>query len=413
MEICRLCGNPYKDENTICTFCTGEQRRLFGVDWGWMYQKEFDGFQRIAYLFSIPTMALAKFVRRKARDVAVMNPLNQFSTVGVWGTRGSGKTWLIQAFLQSVTLLKKENLAFSLKEGQLLPKDVIGTEFAGDTVLNPFPIQPTMGLMERRYYFLRKKFRLEHRDNAPKAGLFGVNSHIHELFIYDDMGGKLEDPPSYQGRSDLVEDYRQKIADSNYIVILINKTDDMPAMYGGLSDLIKRIQKQDKENKPIKRISICLNKIEDFIKAYRNDTEKLQERTFFTEKVKEVFPHNSADYLLGKFSELEKLLSCEIRYFVISSCGYTSLLRKKASINLDKSGQSPCEPNDWIPVNVFSVFSWFFEEIEQARIRCDNDDVFTRFENLPEGFEEFLQRLHLYAGNTQKKRLKDYIPYNS
>jgi len=409
---CQLCGNPLKDKQSPCTFCTGDHRTLFGVEWGWMYQREFDSFQRKAYFLGIPTamltlpIALSQYTKRKkkASKQEVPNPVPWIS---IWGAQGSGKTWLMYALLNTISPGK--GLAFFIKEGKLTSDDVT---FQSDTENNflvekLFPIEATQNNAEKNFFLLKKQYiEKKYRGQIRPDVKPGPNSHIHQVALYDSPGGWHEKGRKENSFGDQADEARKRISQSPYIIILLNK-DHTQDVIAGLADLIKRMENCHLPRK----IAICLNKVEQtktFLK-YMDDLPKLQQKEIFTECLQQVIKNESKRTgLINKFEQIEALQFAEVRYFCLSSCGCDD----NGIPNLNVSGNEPAKTGtDWEPINVFSIFAWFLGEIERARIDCD-EDIFAKFEKIPISLEKMLDKWHLDFANTKKHRLKEYIPYS-
>lgn len=407
METCKLCGNPHKKENISCTFCTGDDRVISRVLVGAMYQKEFEQFKKISNLFPLATLLLLQYAKFYTNKLPQINSLN----VGVWGGQRTGKTWLINAFLQSVLLKRYPNLLFSIIEGTPSADDVTAEKFAKSDAFNPFPIRATSDTVQKEFYFFRKKYSVK-KDEDTMIVEPGVNSHIHKINLFDDTGGKLFDNKNGARLDHLTDEEqelatlaRQRVAESNYIVLLISETDNAETILSGLSDIINRIGEQVNLNQP-KKIAICLNKVErkqDFITIWK-ETHKLQEKDTFVSLLTSVFGKKSTVFI-ERLAQLEKFNLTKVKYFVLSSCGYC---QDKKKINLDLSGEKPLEPENWEPINVLPVFEWFFSHIERKRIDC-KDTVFLKFYNLP----EWIAKITPKSETPYNQRMIDYIPYST
>jgi len=412
METCKLCGNPHKEEKKLCTFCTGDHRRLFGVDLGPMYQGEYNKFTRNAYFYSPVAIPLLRFIQAQQTTSQDGSP----STVAVWGGQRSGKTWLINAFVQSAQLWVHDQLSFSLRKEQPSSIDVIGTTFIKDAVFNPFPITPTETQTEHQFYFFRKKYVMNLLKNE-KIAIPGANSHINEIFLFDDKGGRLIDSAKgaridhlSEGEQDLAQLARHRIASSKYIIILIGKTENTDILFSGLGDLINRIRAEVKGNQS-KKIAICLNKVEHLLdfKAHRGNPKKLRDKEFFHDLLRHVFKQK-ANSIINKFTELEELEPlCTMKYFVISSCGYCD---NNIKLNLDpqQNHRAPIELENWHPINIFPVFAWFFDHIEKSRLDC-REERFSRFYELPSLLARLLKRFGYQLKNIHDQRMREYISY--
>jgi len=420
-EVCQLCGNPLKDKEAPCMFCGGNRRKALGVDWGWMYEREFYDFQRTVSFLALSTFLYCEAV--SLRNYSQHKPQPKSSDVeqkedwiSFWGASRSGKTFLLNAFLQTVLYLpaKDKDPSFTIRDYldiQALIGDFSNEQpFLFTYMKNVWPIASTQNHNELDFYIIKQlRSRQKKQDGWVYKPVAGLNSQIHHVFFYDSKGGwHVGNTDSIKAEEIQAEESRKQIARSKYLVIVLNGEDDVDNFISGLNDLISRIS----ANQKYRKIAICLNKIErtpTFKKNY-SDEGKLQEKEVFHECLREACKKTQYPRIRSAIENLESCLlaQCDIRYFCISSCGYLNGNWQEINLNGNQLKESGIA---WKPINVFPVLSWILEDIELARIDCQSE-FFARFDQIPDNLRNFLNKLHIDWKSINQKRLKKYIKYS-
>lgn len=288
------------------------------------------------------------------------NPDNILKTnIALWGTTGSGKSWLINAFAKELTWYTENDRDFiySLRDGDNVPIRAIRTP-------NDQDIAATLRAEDHVWTFERRG-----RDKNSRS--HQVSSHAHQIVVHDNPGSHLE-KAAESGLSDesIVSSVFQN---SQNIILVLDPTAvrDSPIVEANMSPLTKNDYGMWMESlidgvlakNPGKklRIAVCISK-----------ADLVQIQLTNEEIIKIIFGE-------GLLRALD-LPNIEKRLFKVSSVGYikkSSGGRRTSNIDDRKSGDDKnritlLDENNWNPINVVTPFFWQFEAIERERIRNNN-----------------------------------------
>src|SRR5688572_6963006 len=97
-----------------------------------------------------------------------------------WGPRGSGKTWLFNAFLKKIEILNNK----LTKDFALVVQQRIEGQWRDVDQVENFKVEPTTDLKQYQYRLLRKKL-----GSGPSSE---VNTHCNEILVVDNTGGAFD-----------------------------------------------------------------------------------------------------------------------------------------------------------------------------------------------------------------------------
>jgi hypothetical protein len=371
-----------------------------------MYQEEYDTFCKIHNSIPLITDVVTRLLGKMSTEKEDTSEM----TIGFWGPPNSGKTWLLKAFLRQCELsLHSPHLEIKLLHRQEFSAEKISNPGSSSgTALVKEPTQPSNGVMEDYYYIMKRKFN---GNSSTK----GVNSHIHRIFTRDDMGKIFQGEPN----DDDADVRRDNIAARDFIVIAldVNRTTrgkinslDVENMIVGLKDLSFYLSTHKEK---IKKISFCLTKADEFpiFASYyeSKNFDVLSNKSFVIGLITDRFG-DTTQKLKKVLEEIEGYKHVSVRYFAVSSCGYS--VNGKPNIVSQGNASKPLHPSIWEPINVDNVFFWYFDEVEKKRILPEPDSLYARAESLafiPPNFRDWLKKSNIME--VYQRRLREHIGY--
>ena len=269
-------------------------------------------------------------------------PITDEMNVALWGTSGSGKTWLLHALAKELMWYTQNDPEFNYT---LVDED--------QQALFPFPPDTTDvgGTLspEDRMWVFKRVGKINSRAHQ-------ISSHEHKIIVHDDMGRNLVDAIS-PGNEGLTA---ETLKHSPNLILLLDPSTVKGSGVGPDSDsnrlekheyaqymhnLINTLQKKG----GTRRLAVCLSKA-DLLKVLLP----------IQELVKAVF---GAD-VMAQFRNP----NLQVEYFRVSAVGYLKQPNGREVPNLDTSGNIR-EKDAWDPFNVVSPFFWIFESIERERVQ--------------------------------------------
>jgi hypothetical protein len=266
-----------------------------------------------------------------------MRSENTLSEIALWGPTGSGKTWLISAFAQSLELLNSKNsnydFSFVLTDGD-------GNQIYGYPPVPP----PTQGFEDTTYFFSRVP--------KLKSPRHQISASVHRIVIHDDKGGSLLELTTTTSYSSIFY--------SNFVIALLDPTlveghrkEGFRYTSHEYATLVKTLLEQMTKNKRKEKqnIAFCISK-SDTIGA-SGDSYHLLERHFGSEMSQVIHIYKQ---------------QMNIELFSVSSAGN---IKQNVGIisNFDPQSGTLRDISKWMPYGVTSPFFWFFETIERERIK--------------------------------------------
>jgi hypothetical protein len=282
-----------------------------------------------------------------------MDATNNNSSIIMWGPKGSGKTWLLHAFVKELEWYneKDNEFIYSLK-------DTDGNIIYSPASINSMDVAPSAQSEDHVWIF-------ERTGRNPKAHGHQVSTHTHRIVVHDNPGLWLTDAvdPQSNFSNGVVTSTLQS---SNNIIITLDPTSvkNSPVVTADIPDVPSKADYERWINillniilqkHPVANTAVCLSK-SDLIKFYLPTDEII--RVVFGEGVVKAF----------------KKPGLNVNFFRVSSVGHIKTLDGKRIANLDDSLQSIKDEARWDPVNVVAPFFWLFENIERQRIK--KGDIF-------------------------------------
>jgi hypothetical protein len=281
-----------------------------------------------------------------------MDTTNTPSNIALWGPKGAGKTWLLNAFMKDLDKYNTDTSNFSYflhnKTGMQTPLiNGLDAETFGPSVENE----------TIRWEFQRRGKQLDKRSHQ-------VSTHTHDIAVHDNPGDWLTNAvsPNNSNRNALAVSMLRK---SNNLIMVLDPTHVIGTPIPGeeinpnaptkteyaqwFSILMQFLKEQELQA----NIAVCLSK-SDKIKVYLETKELI--RVIFGENIIRI---------------LEKS-GFNINYFRVSATGKINHIDGKTESNLDHETQSIKDIDQWRPINVSAPFFWLFEIIERERIRKDD-----------------------------------------
>lgn len=263
------------------------------------------------------------------------------TSVALWGPVASGKSWLINAFAQ--TLLTQYT-----KPIEGLRYEFIGTNLnfweyylsnLSQTPESTFPNIPAP-----------MTFRFErHRTTGNRRE--ALSSFAHEINIYDYSGEFSTDDSDF--RKIYLPDILTSLATTDIIIVTLDPQNQLPK--DNYINMIRQLFDTLEKANPNKRrfYAICLTKADTVPGGINAD------------------PDGLIDLLFGpEITELFKVVSKKhaICSFVTSSVGYIPGT-EKPNLSREEFSISISDKEHWRPYGVEYPFFWAFESIEMMRIR--------------------------------------------
>lgn len=280
-------------------------------------------------------------------------PSNLLDQVVFWGPVKSGKTWLFNAFLKKIEILnrKLKPLDFSfIAESN-------GAEVGHiETLMN----EPTTGIYERKYIFVRKKLG---DDFVAK-----VNTQSHEVLVVDNTGGAFGSAFGTTEMDEKRKDFAwEKVRTARFLVLALNSGYEENATSGTIVKQLRDLLKVVKESDGGKYIAACLTKVDTLgeelvIEFYNQDKSQLRGlliRSFGKEYVDQIYEGLNALQMDGKN---------HVESFATSATGYFNNNGKK-NRNISGDGGTLADSANWYPEEVEKPFFWLFDVVERERLR--------------------------------------------
>jgi len=316
-------------------------------------------------------------------------PIDDATQITLWGLPRSGKTFLLRAFEHQV----KQIAAYLRRNGEFdlsLYQSKSSTSTRGR-------VDPTDTLTPETWIFTRKS---EKKDCAHQ-----VSTHYHTIRVIDNSGSVLHTPSQQEIANDpaivtKAAGALNLLKNSDRLVLTlelgnINSGPDLDAE-GGVSsrfssqdffvflrELWESLMQNGSPSRPV-QIAGCLTKSDEL----GRNVETLDELTLlilrfgeeYGRRIYDLTHHQSPSWFSYKF-------------FACSAAGRLS----NNQVNI--SGNSVADFNEWHPINVEAPFFWLFEETERNRL----DQSITNMSSI----------LRFFYGRTARQaRGESYISYS-
>jgi len=282
------------------------------------------------------------------------------SRVTLWGVKGSGKSWMVNAFAKELEWYNRFDAEFtySLYEHDELNNSL--KKYTSLARLDNKIVAATVRSMDKAWVFERK-FRVDDLRHR-------VSTHQHKIIVHDNAGADL----TVAAGGTSVENVGQTQVDAaiktleaaDGVLLLLDPTsvEASPVFTqkvtekrsrGEYEELITQVLAISVKNKKKLRVAVCLSK-----------SDSLQLELTPKDLVEVIFGRQLIDHLNG----LEKLEKIVTQYFRFSAVGsYFDEMGIKRP-NLTDDGDGIRNGNAWNPVHAASPFFWIFEAIERARV---------------------------------------------
>lgn len=273
----------------------------------------------------------------------------------LWGPPNSGKSWLVEAFAQS---LKKLHREFSKLNTEL---SILVTDKNGKQVRPQLPLPFSSEELNVNRYYLKRELTSSSWNRFSTQ----INMHQHEISLVDNSGRNLSysaDPYRTEKEKNLF-DQAQHILKSNStkcILLALDTGSITPEQY--VKDL-KALR--DLLDESPRYIAACITKGDEIGLFDDDDQEAILIGRFGSKFA------NDICYLLT-----EELPSDghSVEIFTTSSVGYYRTENGKCFPNIkkEKEGQNNipqlASEVDWQPIHVEKPFFWLLQNIEQRKI---------------------------------------------
>jgi GTPase SAR1 family protein len=276
-------------------------------------------------------------------------------SIALWGPSGSGKSWLIDAFvaqLYGYNVSEDKDFEFKLLDSQ-------GNRVAYQ---RPEPNSPTIATRDFDWQLTRQA--CEKVSSVPR---YRISSHTHNLHIRDHNGqASLE----MLDQTWKVRETKLSFEGVNCVIVVLDhsllKTENLPQRgksqqistvkltaqyYAENVRLFLEMLLKDEKRPEVRWVAVCLAKA-DLMSDPEKDKWCL---------IEEYFGKTMADELI-KFKKNRNL---ELRVFTISAAGF--LDGPGSPANFDDHGLRQVEM--WQPWNVLAPFFWFLEGTERDRLK--------------------------------------------
>lgn len=313
---------------------------------------------------TILTLYAGKKKIEKAELRFITKPKRLFKvTVALWGTTGSGKTWLIYAL------------------GRLLQtkyaREIDGLDYELETVnKSDFSRQPNEPTSDTDAYV----FKFE-RSRTSENFSQSISSFRHEIQIFDNPGGMTTAP--FETNPEYYPPYLQEqntailsISHADIVVIVLDPTYDRSYRNTEYPKLVRELIRYLESDKNIhnRYYAVCVTKADRIDGGVYLNPDALIEMYFGEEMTKALSIPDKG----------------RIKTFTTSSAGFVIHNGREYSNVNNVSGL--LEVENWQPYGVEFPFFWAFEEIEKQSLR-------DRFQ------KPWWKRLSF------ERYLKKYIPY--
>lgn len=272
-----------------------------------------------------------------------METFKEQSRIAIWGTVGSGKTMLINAFAKEINWYNENDPEFSYSlrdsDGRYLYH-----------YLDELFTQPTSLAEDHLWIF-------ERRGKISNSRSHQISSWSHQIIVHDNPGSNLINALVDPRGEELT---LETLINSDSIIILLDPTNIKHSPVSSEFDV--RLSKFDYSrlleslvntvldaNQRKLNIALCISK-SDLLKIERPAEELI--KVIFGDDILRAFQHPQIN----------------IKCFRVSSVGRVRVLGGKVVPNISEDAGHIREPNAWNPVNVVSPFFWLFEAIERKKI---------------------------------------------
>lgn len=265
-------------------------------------------------------------------------------SIAIWGPTGSGKTYLIDAFVKELQWYNQRDPEF----------EYMLTTMNGSTVAPTRRHRgPSQDIMESHFQFTR---RAKERSEAHL-----VSSQRHEIIIYDSPGGALMDALNPGGNRPaavtltnstgviaILEAGFQNFSGGGYGILT-----DEAAYNHYLRSLCELLVNNPLPGFPKRHLAVCVTKSDRLGSSIFDLKGKEVVETFFGARIPATLASYERDLHIG--------------YFCTSAVGY---YRDRGEIlsNLEPATGTILYPELWHPLNIAAPFFWLFEEVEKARL---------------------------------------------
>lgn len=279
--------------------------------------------------------------------------------IALWGTTGSGKTWLVEAFYRKIQLMNEELRRIpNFFEFELIDLD---TDRPVPTDKRPKQ-KGTEETKYQQYLFVRK--------GLGEGLRFDASSHCHRIALTDGQGSlmakvgdqTLDDKKKQQQRATL-----EILKRSGYVMAIIEAgTDDSgtentnhKAFSQALKDLRQLLKGQHRH------IAMCLTKADQ----YGTGIEHIPDvKTLVLGR----FNADVSDDIFKELTQFKKEDKHEVQFFSMSAAGYYEDDKGERKVNKNPTTKELEEADLWRPEGVEKPFFWLFDLLERAKLQGDN-----------------------------------------
>jgi GTPase SAR1 family protein len=244
--------------------------------------------------------------------------------VVVWGSVGSGKSWLLAALSASFYKYNSSDMLYSIQSGER--EDHI------DPFTTPYSPPPTSHPILEHYQFAR---RFRNTGITHK-----ISSQKHRIMVWDTQGGAADSYDYSESQNEILQsaDYLIFTLDHTLITYL-NKDEGKEKQLSVLKRVFDTWKTSKPQNRP--RIAICLTKI-DLLPLDIIDLEPL-------EILHTVFGNEIYNLIINNPNT--KVFATSAMGFITDKDGVKANYNQGELLNLDK----------WEPFGVEYPFFWLFE----------------------------------------------------